>query len=67
MNDGGQAFLCAGNIELPGMPLRDWFAGQALVGYMTEENPPDVNVIAEVCYAAADAMLVVRELKKEQA
>ena len=55
-----------------GMPLRDYFAGQALIGF----NRPDVrkkyalyiesekiaDSIAKVCYEQADAM--IRESKK---
>lgn len=40
-----------------GMSLRDWFAGQAMVGYEAES----AQAIAEVAYAIADAMLAERE------
>lgn len=48
----------------PGMTLRDWFAGQALAGYMghrwnrTEKLADDA---AEEAYRLADAMLRERE------
>ena len=51
----------------PGFPkaitLRDWFAGQALMGILPESmalfNGPGDGpaVVASACYAAADAML----------
>ena len=48
----------------PGMTLRDWFAGQALVGFMASESgiqayPADWA--AERAYLMADAMLTERE------
>ena len=45
-----------------GMMLRDYFAGQALVGLvpLTTEPGFDRNVIAEAAYKIADAMLSKR-------
>lgn len=41
-----------------GMALRDWFAGQALVGLMANIlQYSSWKVIAEKCYQAADAMI----------
>ena len=38
MNDGGSAFPVHDDAaDMPGMSLRDWFAGQALTGYFAEE------------------------------
>ena len=53
---------------LEGMSLRDYFAGQALAGYMADANltfSKDDNVtwqvkLARECYLLADAMLEVR-------
>lgn len=61
---------------LYGMSLRDWFAGQALTGVIrdvraemqamgewTDLGEPDTDgalLIAEQCYAMADAMLAER-------
>ena len=77
--DGGPAFPCAASPEQvnrngdvyrygvdaqSGMTLRDWFAGQALMGdhaqngcALTDEKCADV---AANCYAMADAMLAER-------
>lgn len=49
----------------PGMWLRDWFAGQALAGYLTlyagEAMPiPDPEEVAVNSYRYADAMLAER-------
>ncbi len=46
----------------PGMTLRDWFAGQVLIGYVMADplrNNPDK--IAAYAYQNADAMLRERE------
>ncbi len=71
-NDGGPAFPFPGvsvtgeEVErisgADGMPLRDWFAGQALAfgaGYTSAHAPADL--IAKRCYQIADAMLKARE------
>ena len=47
-----------------GMTLRDYMAGQALVGIMSTcigEVEPYWDVISKDCYAMADAMLEARE------
>ena len=57
------------NIEPPeqptarGMTLRDWFAGQALAGYMAQTvvTGEDASTVAGWCYEQADAMLAARE------
>ncbi len=58
-----------------GMSLRDYFAGQALVGWVTRgavKNIADglntsgsnaLPILAEGCYLLADAMLTAREAK----
>ena len=43
-----------------GMSLRDWFAGQALTGLVTNGQYP-AGQIAESAYSFADAMLAARE------
>lgn len=55
--------------EDPGMSLRDYFAGQALIALFSQEANPnghgwapgDRNNAAQEAYALADAMLVARE------
>ena len=44
-----------------GMTLRDWFAGQALVGILANQGPSLVtDVRARNAYTMADAMLAER-------
>ena len=61
-NTGGAAFpLC----RAKNMTLRDYFAGQALVGITSVLakgiRPSDVPKLATDCYRIADAMLKARE------
>ena len=46
------------------MTLRDWFAGQVLVGILGQRNPEPMNepedVVAQMAYVIADAMLKER-------
>ena len=45
-----------------GMSLRDYFAGQALAGILSRENPPELLAdVADDAFAYADAMLKARE------
>ena len=48
-----------------GMTLRDWFAGQALMGLLAcgEHNEHTSSVTAAASYQMADAMLAAREEK----
>lgn len=74
--DGGQAFPisdASGPIQY-GMTLRDWFAGQALMGLIANpDDPIDVvessagmkSLIARISYEYADAMLAARNKKSE--
>lgn len=73
INDGGAAFP---QVDLkdsygmlvpdrqPGMTLRDWFAGKALMGMMASRNPATPRFQPEddaaYVYAVADAMLKAR-------
>ena len=73
MNCGGLAFpgrIWAGKDALgndqyepqPGMSLRDWFAGQALMGVLADPNcGHDLGRTAEWAYMCADAMIAERE------
>lgn len=75
VKDGGPAFP-HDNLELgdrhliaqPGMSLRDWFAGQAIAGMLSNSNGlmvkdkrvQDEKSYAFAAYAVADAMLKAR-------
>jgi hypothetical protein len=65
INDGGPAFAALkvdvwDNPYLAGgMSLRDWFAGQALIGIAIEADL-DAKTAAGVAYEHADAMLAAR-------
>lgn len=81
-NDGGFAFpvpmfprmadgqpMSAAEFGLGGMSLRDYFAGQALVGWLASFGPEDLHPaatrehaksVALYSYAIADAMLEAR-------
>jgi hypothetical protein len=74
INDGGPAFPCEEQIrcngevidfrKFTGMTLRDWFAGQALVGLVSLQRP-DAGITSDslTAYVFADAMLKAREVK----
>lgn len=62
--EGGPAFPVAvkDDVEFKGMSLRDWFAGQALMGFMAcRDGPSDRSVTARFCFEYADAMLAARK------
>jgi hypothetical protein len=74
INDGGPAFPTHENVNDPrtdgfhsvsGMTLRDWFAGQALMGQIARgadyEKPSHA---AEDAYDLADAMLAARQVRQ---
>ena len=61
-SDGGQAFPTMSPTEyIPGMSLRDWFAGQALTGIMARTEWKLAFLPARLAYQIADAMLAARE------
>ena len=67
-NDGGPAFPSEGEghgnpqYHSPGMTLRDYFAGQALAGFMSAKPMMfDPEQDAKYFYDLADAMLKARE------
>lgn len=66
VDDGGSAFACPDTEYRqgdPGMSLRDWFAGQALVGFgLGALSDADTMTLASnTAYAIADAMLAARK------
>jgi hypothetical protein len=67
-DDGGPAFPRVGEgfgnslYDAPGMSLRDWFAGQALVGLVVNDETTSVHCpLSARAYEIADAMLAARE------
>lgn len=59
----GQVVPPGFTVELGGMSLRDWFAGQALSGMSASPNCPkdfDEHHLARSAYEIADAMLAAR-------
>jgi hypothetical protein len=61
MNTGGPAFPIGSNAE---MSLRDWFAGQAMVGILANDSDPSPEQVPHIvasAYILADAMLSQRE------
>lgn len=75
INDGGPAFPFASDMigHCTGMSLRDWFAGQALMGdfvqseytgTFSDKTSDDLLLArARVLWRMADAMLKAREVK----
>jgi hypothetical protein len=49
--------------EFRGGELRDWFAGQALVGWLADGSATNCEEVAAEAYAFADAMLAARQQK----
>jgi len=70
IDDGGPAFPIVtgldGTIENAGMSLRDYFAGQALSGWLASFGPditPEkpYRILSRFCYEVADAMIIARK------
>jgi hypothetical protein len=62
--EGGPAFPAkTSDVNFKGMSLRDWFAGQALVGFLSTEanEATEPESIAKWAYENADAMLAARK------
>lgn len=71
LNDGGPAFPGTSDeryFTSPGMTLRDYFAGQAVINLMTADviklHGVTPHVIAGTAYEIADAMLKAKEAAK---
>lgn len=69
-DNGGPAFPTQldygpnGTHTIDGMSLRDWFAGQAMAGWLASYGPDDAvkpKGVAELAYQVADAMLEARK------
>lgn len=68
IDDGGPAFPLqehGDSRSVPGMTLRDWFAGQALQGQAHRLASPweHRDILAKDCYDIADAMIAARKEK----
>jgi hypothetical protein len=65
--DGGPAFPAEApnGDRYSGMTLRDWFAGQALVGLLAEGGDRTLDREAELAYECADAMLAAKEVTND--
>ena len=71
--DGGPAFPATVgewmHLNDNGTTLRDYFAGQAIVGMLANGKPPCVNGVtvplAEASFLIADAMISAREARDE--
>ena len=63
--DGGPAFPIHTALLAGGMSLRDWFAGQALAGFMGHpQDASDPSACAEHAYKVADAMMAQRDAER---
>jgi hypothetical protein len=69
IDDGGPAYPVPGTpyTNAQGMSLRDWLAGQALVGLLgsgiAHELHQQCSEVAQMAYENADAMLAARKAK----
>lgn len=68
-DDGGPAFPVLQrdpwdkiHVACAGMSLRDWFAGLAILGGMTNGVPVDPQQISRAAYRLADAMIAARKV-----
>lgn len=68
VNDGGPAFpqghMDGPHVDPSGISVRDYFAGQALAGYLSDSNLNEMyESLAERCYKMADAMIAARDAR----
>lgn len=64
IDDDGEPIIGHGK-PMPGMSLRDWFAGMALATDCVEYADSDMESVAKRAYEVADAMIAEREKKHE--
>lgn len=72
INNGGPAYPVYGStyhdppyeIDFKDMSLRDWFAGMALTGLLSDTPEYQADVLVEQAFELADAMLKEREKEK---
>ncbi len=57
----GDVYHSDGFVGMGGMSLRDWFAGQALMGLASRESGAASGATSRICYRLADAMLSARK------
>jgi len=67
MTQNTKAFPIVAHHEVyaTGMDLRDWFAGQALMGLISYYGSEDKSAGARAAYDFADAMMAAREVKND--
>ena len=65
-DDGGQAFPIAGSSSPKGMPLLDYFAGQALWRVEHQWSEQGKAAVAKECYSMADAMIAEKRRREAQ-
>lgn len=67
MNTGGPAFPC-GALGFEGMSMRQWYAGQVLVGQLWQGpncySDMECRLRAEFAFKQADAMIAENEKEK---
>jgi hypothetical protein len=70
MNDNNEPAFPCDSFQEKGMTLRDWFAGQWLIGTSFDANVDWSELtrptIAKMAYEVADAMLEARKQKKDE-
>lgn len=58
-----------GGLARDELTMRDWFGGKALAGIIASsvgETLPDVSLAARMAYEYADAMIAIRERRREE-
>jgi len=66
--DSGGPMFPNSSVGWHGMTVRDWFAGQALIGYLASSGPDSEkrpDFAARMAYEYADAMITRRRATRE--